>query len=75
MKNKIALMLLEKVQCMYQQKIISKKDKDEIARMIRAALKTGEYSMIKKKLKMTKCLISEKEYWIENTIKIIEGGN
>lgn len=75
MKKKTSLLLLEKVQCMYQQKIISKKDKDEIARMIRIALKTGDYSEISEKMSMMECLIPKKEYWIENTIKIIEGGN
>jgi hypothetical protein len=75
MGKKIGLLLLEKVQCMYQQKIISRQDKNEIAGLIKEALKTGRFSDVSLKLKVTECQIPKKEYWIEDTIKIIEGGN
>lgn len=75
MGKKIGLLLLEKVQCMYQQKIISRQDKNEIAGSIKEALKTGRFSDVSLKLKVTECQIPKKEYWIEDTIKIIEGGN
>lgn len=74
MKKKRGLELLNSLQCLYQQKIISMDDKNDIAKSIAVSMKTGNYQEVVKKLRKVKCLIDGKENDICETIKIAEGG-
>lgn len=73
MNKKKGLQVLDSLQCLSQQKIISAIEKNAIANSVAVAMKTGDYSDVVKKLKNTSCLIRGREDFIDTTIRTAEG--
>lgn len=71
MKTKKGLKMLEVLQCLYQQKIITQTDKTEIAKIIKTSMKTGDYTPVVLKLKNIQIPIETEKYQINNAIKML----
>lgn len=74
MKKTVGLQLLDCMQGLYQQGLISCADKNEIAKKTAISMNTGNFSDVVHKLINTKCLVKGKEYKIEEAIQIAKGG-
>lgn len=74
MKKERGLHLLSYLQCLYQQRLISKSDKTEIARQVSISMRTGEYENVIKKLRNVKCLEQSQQHLIAEAIEIAKGG-
>lgn len=67
--------LLEVIQCLYQQKIISKEDKNRIVESISLSIKNNEFSETVKCLKSTQCLKEDRMNLFTRAFNIVQGGN
>lgn len=66
--------LLEIVQCLYQQKVISKEDKNKLVAQIQDSLKTNKTRELKELLETIECLKPDKEYLFVDALDLLRKG-
>lgn len=64
--------LLQYVQALYQQKIITKEDKFKLASYINEGMTTADYSKVKVYLKNLTCLKEDRMNIVDKAIKVVD---